>query len=84
MHCIREELNLQSIDCLIANNIDKIKTLCMTHNVRSLFAFGSVCTNRFNEKSDIDLLISFQPMEYGHYPDTYFILADECERLFNR
>ncbi len=69
---------------LLADNIDKIKALCEAHNVKSLFAFGSVCTDRFNDESDIDLLISFKPMDYGDYADTYFILADKFEYLFNR
>lgn len=47
---------------LISDNIERIKSLCMTHNVESLFAFGSVCTDKFNDKSDIDLLISFKPL----------------------
>ena len=69
---------------LITDNMDKIKTLCLMHNVRSLFAFGSVCTDEFNDKSDIDLLISFMPMDYGDYADTYFVLADKFENLFKR
>jgi uncharacterized protein len=69
---------------LITDNIDKIKTLCMMHNVRSLFAFGSVCTDKFNDSSDIDLLISFMPMDFGDYADTYFVLADKFEDLFQR
>ena len=69
---------------LLTDNIDKIKALCLAHNVRSLFAFGSVCTDRFNEKSDIDLLISFNSMEYGDYADMYFDLADKFETLFRR
>ncbi len=69
---------------LIADNMDKIKTLCLMHNVKALFAFGSVCTDNFNDHSDIDLLISFNPMDYGDYADTYFILADKFEILFNR
>jgi predicted nucleotidyltransferase len=64
--------------------MDKIKTLCMMHNVRSLFAFGSVCTDKFNDSSDIDLLISFMPMDFGDYADTYFVLADKFEDLFQR
>lgn len=64
--------------------MDKIKTLCMLHNVKTLFAFGSVCTDKFNDNSDIDLLISFQPMDYGDYADTYFDLADKFEKLFKR
>ncbi|MEI6507642.1 MAG: nucleotidyltransferase domain-containing protein [Bacteroidota bacterium] len=54
------------------------------YNVKSLFAFGSVCTNNFNDQSDIDLLITFNKMEYGDYADSYFILADKFEELFNR
>jgi uncharacterized protein len=69
---------------LITDNMDKIKTLCMTHNVRSLFVFGSVCTDTFNDSSDIDLLISFMPMDFGDYADTYFVLADKFEDLFQR
>lgn len=69
---------------LLIENIDKIKALCMAHNVKSLFAFGSVCTDNFNDKSDIDLLISFNPMDYGDYADTYFSLVDKFEKLFRR
>jgi uncharacterized protein len=69
---------------LIFNNLENIRQLCLTHNVKTLFAFGSVCTERFNEDSDIDLLISFKPMDFGDYADTYFELADKFENLFNR
>ena len=72
------------MDRLISDNIDKIRTLCVMYNVRSLFAFGSVCTGNFNEKSDVDLLISFKPMAYGDYADTYFVLADMFESLFHK
>jgi hypothetical protein len=69
---------------LLLDNMDKIKTLCKSHNVRNLFAFGSVCTDKFNDKSDIDLLISFNSMDFGDYADTYFDLADKFENLFHR
>lgn len=72
------------IQALISKNIDKIRTLCLAHNVKTLFAFGSVCTDKFNEDSDIDLLISFNPMDYSDYADTYFELADKFENLFDR
>ncbi len=64
--------------------MEKIQALCKAHNVKALFAFGSVCTNKFNDESDIDLLISFNPMDYGDYADTYFDLADQFEILFQR
>ncbi len=69
---------------IITDNIEKIKCLCQTHNVKSLFAFGSVCSKHFDENSDIDLLIYFKPMAYADYADTYFSLANKFEDLFNR
>ncbi|WDN88243.1 uncharacterized protein BuS5_01211 [Desulfosarcina sp. BuS5] len=69
---------------IIRKNIEKIKTLCITHNVKSLFAFGSVCTDEFNNSSDIDLLISFNPMDYADYADNYFLVADKFEDIFHR
>lgn len=69
---------------LISNNIAEIQSLCDTHHVKSLFAFGSVCTSTFNEESDVDLLISFHPMDYGDYADNYFNLAEGLEQLLGR
>jgi predicted nucleotidyltransferase len=69
---------------IVTDNMDKIRTLCIMYNVASMYAFGSVCLDRFNEKSDIDLLISFQQMEYGDYADSYFALAEKLEELFKR
>jgi len=69
---------------LLSDNIDKIKSLCIAHNVKSLFAFGSICTDRFTDQSDVDLLISFKLMDYGDYADTYFNLAEKFEDLFHR
>jgi predicted nucleotidyltransferase len=69
---------------LLTDNIDKIKRLCMAYNVKALFAFGSVCSESFNDESDIDLLISFNPMDYGDYADAYFDIAEKLEDLFER
>lgn len=64
--------------------MNNIKALCLAHNVKALFAFGSVCTDKFDDNSDVDLLISFNPMDFGDYADTYFDLADKFEILFQR
>ncbi len=69
---------------IINNNIDKIRLLCANHNVKSLYAFGSVCTDEFKDTSDIDLLISFKPMDYADYADHYFLIADQFEEVFRR
>ena len=69
---------------IINDNIDEIRTLCLNHNVKSLFAFGSVCTDRFDNSSDIDLLISFKAMDFGDYADNYFLIVDKFEEVFKR
>lgn len=69
---------------VLTDNIENLKTLCLKYNVKSLYAFGSVCTENFNENSDIDLLISLNTMDYGDYADTYFELVEKFENLFNR
>jgi uncharacterized protein len=69
---------------IVTDNMEKIKALCMKHNVKSLFAFGSVCSGSFDDESDIDLLISLGSMDYGEYADTYFLLAEKFEEIFNR
>jgi len=69
---------------VLRNNIDKIKALCANRNVKSLFVFGSICTDKFKSSSDIDLLISFNPMDHADYADNYFLIADEFEEILNR
>ncbi len=69
---------------IISDNIDQIRVLCIENNVKSLFAFGSVVKGKFTNSSDIDLIISFNPMSHGDYADTYFRVADKFEDLFHR
>ena len=69
---------------LLTENMADIEALCRMHNVRSLYVFGSACTDQFDENSDIDLLVSLKPMDYGDYADTFFALADKFENLFQR
>jgi len=63
---------------------DKLDSLCKTYNVKDLYAFGSVCTDKFRETSDIDFLVSFKHMRPDDYADSYFDLADKLEELFHR
>ena len=69
---------------IIIRNIKEIEALCDAHHVKNLFAFGSVCTDNFNDLSDVDLLVTFDKMNYGDYADTYFILVNKFEKLFHR
>lgn len=49
-----------------------INKLCETHKVKSLYAFGSVLTDKFNKESDIDLIVDFSNMAVEDYADNYF------------
>jgi len=69
---------------LIENNIEKIIELCSRYNVSELYAFGSVLTERFDEDSDIDLLVDFDDMNLSVYADNYFDFKFALENIFNR
>ncbi|MDR1729796.1 MAG: nucleotidyltransferase domain-containing protein [Prevotellaceae bacterium] len=72
------------MNAIISKNIDKVRQICRQHHILSLFAFGSVLTEKFNDDSDIDLLVSFEPLEFGEYADNYFQAAESFEKIFNR
>jgi len=69
---------------ILINHIEKLKELCINYKVKSMYVFGSVCTDRFNENSDIDFLISFDNLPIEQYTDNYFDLHYKLQDLFNR
>ena len=42
--------------------------------MKSLFVFGSVLTNKFSDKSDIDLVVDIDSNDPFDYADSYFNL----------
>jgi len=66
-------------------NLPKVIDTFKKYKIVRAYAFGSVCTDKFNDKSDIDLLISFQnnldPLEKGQ---NLWDLEDELELILNR
>ena len=48
--------------------------LCIENKVKSLYAFGSVLTNRFNNDSDIDMIVDIDSVNPLEYADCYFNL----------
>ena len=71
---------------LIELNIQRIFELCRLYKVKSLAVFGSILTDRFNEHSDVDMLVDFEPTDPDmfDYVSNYFNFRDALERLFNR
>ena len=69
---------------IIDQNKTELIQLCINHNVKQLFLFGSILTERFDEKSDIDMLIQFSTIDLKDYFDNYMDLKEKLELLFNR
>src|ERR1035437_6077353 len=69
---------------ILIDRINDLKKLCEIYQVRRMYAFGSVCTDSFNENSDIDFLISFDNLSIEQYTDNYFDLHYKLETLFKR
>lgn len=62
----------------------EIKRLCKTHKVKSLYAFGSILTDKFNQESDIDLLVDFSKIKVEDYADNYFKFKFALQDILNR
>jgi len=65
-------------------NQKKIETLCKEHYVENLYLFGSVLSDGFNDKSDVDLLVKFLPLDLFQYFNNYLSLKENLEKIFGR
>ncbi len=70
---------------IITDKIEELKRLCLTYKVKYMYVFGSVCTDNFNDNSDIDILIAFDNViSLEEYSDNYFELHYKLQDLFGR
>lgn len=69
---------------IISQNKENILNLCYKHKVSRLFVFGSVLTDKFNNASDIDLIVDFKDVDLYDYADNYFDFKFELEKIFHR
>jgi predicted nucleotidyltransferase len=69
---------------IVEKNIDELINLCKHHKVRELYIFGSVLTDKFNDKSDIDLLVQFENIDILEYFDNYMDFKENLETLLGR
>jgi len=72
------------MDRVVLDRLDELKRLCNIYSVKSMYVFGSVCTDKFNDNSDIDILISFDNLSIEKYTDNYFELHYKLQDLFGR
>ena len=69
---------------VIKNNISSIKKICKKYNVISLYIFGSVTKDSFNDNSDIDFIVEFGDIPLLEYGENFFNLKFELEDLLKR
>ena len=69
---------------ILEKHIDDIHNLCSLHRVRQLYAFGSVLTDKFDEESDIDLIVDFKPIDLAHYADNYYDFKFSLEDVLQK
>lgn len=61
-----------------------ITKLCKMHKVKSLYAFGSVLTDKFDNDSDIDLIVDFAKIDPVEYADNYFDFKFSLQDILKR
>jgi predicted nucleotidyltransferase len=61
-----------------------VAEFCRQNRVKSLYVFGSALTDRFNEKSDVDLVVDIDASDPLVYADSYFNLKFALQGLFQR
>jgi len=69
---------------ILLDHVDQIRELCLKNQVKSLFAFGSVVTERFSDASDIDLVVDIEEKDPFNYSDKYFDLKFKLIELLGR
>jgi predicted nucleotidyltransferase len=62
----------------------QISGLCRKYGVRTLYAFGSALTERFDSRSDVDLIADFDKESGADYFDNYFDFKYSLEEVFGR
>lgn len=73
------------INPFLLEKLPDIKKLFLEYKINNAYAFGSIVTDRFNDQSDIDLLVSFEnepdPLIRGErWWDLYFKLQELLNR----
>lgn len=69
---------------LIQRHISQIIALCEKHKVTSLYVFGSVLTDSFNNESDVDFVVIFDKAKVEDYFDNYFDFKYALQDLLGR
>ena len=68
----------------LKDHIEQIKQVCNAYHVKSLFAFGSVVSDKIKAESDIDLIVDIDSKDPIDYSDNYFALKFKLQDILKR
>lgn len=63
---------------------EPLRNVCRAHNVRELFAFGSVVSGDYTDGSDLDFIVRFESDAVAGAFDRFMSFKEELEKLFGR
>jgi predicted nucleotidyltransferase len=73
------------MNSIILSNISTLKKLFKKHKIEKAYVFGSAATDNFDESSDIDFLIKFEPgIEPLERGELWWNLHDSLRDYFKR
>lgn len=76
---------MDKIEIMYLDNFKReIENVCIENKVKALYVFGSVLTDRFSDRSDIDLIVDIDSNDPMDYADNYFNLKFALQDLFKR
>jgi hypothetical protein len=70
---------------LISEHLNELEQLCLRFHVKRLDLFGSAINEKVfdPQKSDVDFLVEFLPLQPGEHTDSYFGLLEAIEELLS-
>lgn len=69
---------------LLATHSTEIERICKLYRVRRLDVFGSILSESFSDKSDIDFLVEFERDSYVGAFEQFMGLKEDLEALLAR
>lgn len=74
----------KTLNMYLYKYIEEIKLLCRKNKVKELYVFGSILSDGFSDKSDIDFIVDIDINDPLDYADYYFSLKFALDDLFER
>ncbi len=76
---------MQNLQGFLQDKMPELRLFLEKYPVEKLYAFGSVCTERFTPQSDIDLIVDLSeglnPIDYG---EVYWELHEKLPQVLGR